>query len=101
MIACHIQQGELPRVDVLHCHGLYWQRHEHAPYQPWHHEANARIVDAARKAMIVTVPGDWVAEPFKRDMRIMPRVIGHGIDLDDWPPAENKGYVLWNKNRGR
>lgn len=100
VIACHIQQGELSRVDVLHCHGLYWSDVEHAPYQTWHHEANARIVDAARRATIITVPSAWVAEPFKRDMRIEPVVIGHGITLDDWPPAEHKGYVLWNKNRG-
>lgn len=100
VIACHIQQGELPRVDVLHCHGLYWQDVEHAPYQTWHHEANARIVDAARKAITITVPSAWVAEPFKRDMRITPHIIGHGIDLADWQPTGAKGYVLWNKNRG-
>lgn len=99
VIACHIQQGDLPRVDVLHCHGLYWADTEHAPYQSWHHEANQRIVDAARRAVAITVPSAWVAEPFKRDMRITPHVVGHGIDLDDWAPAEPKGYVLWNKNR--
>ncbi len=101
VIACHIQQGEMPRVDVLHLHGLYFGDIEHAPYQTWHHEANARIVDAARKATCITVPSEWVAEPFKRDMRLTPDVIGHGIDLDAWQPAESKGYVLWNKNRGQ
>jgi glycosyltransferase involved in cell wall biosynthesis len=100
VIACHIQQGDLRRVDVLHCHGLYWSDTEHAKYQTWHHEANARIVDACRKAVAITVPSDWVAEPFRRDMRLTPHVIGHGIDLDAWTPAESKGYVLWNKNRG-
>jgi len=100
VIACHIQQGEMPRVDVLHCHGLYFSDVEHAPYATWHHEANARIVDAARRAIAVTVPSAWVAEPFRRDMRITPHIVGHGIDLDDWPPADPKGYVLWNKNRG-
>jgi glycosyltransferase involved in cell wall biosynthesis len=100
VIACHIQQGDLPRVDVLHCHGLYWADTEHAPYQSWHHEANARIVDACRKAVAITVPSAWVAEPFKRDMRTTPHVIGHGIDLDAWEPTASMGYVLWNKNRG-
>lgn len=100
VIACHIQQGELPRVDVLHCHGLYYHDIAHAPYQAWHHEANARIAAAARQARAITVPSDWVAEPFRRDMRLRPHVIGHGIDLDAWTPAEHRGYVLWNKNRG-
>jgi len=100
VIACHIQQGELSRVDVLHSHGLYFADIEHAPYQKWHRDANQRIVDAARKAIAITVPSRWVADPFIRDMRITPHIIGHGIDLDDWPTAQHKGYVLWNKNRG-
>src|SRR5512147_1382352 len=80
VIACHIQHGDLPRVDVLHCHGLYWHDTEHAPYATWHHEANQRIVDAARRAIAITVPSAWVAQPFLRDMRIQPHIIGHGID---------------------
>lgn len=100
VIACHIQQGDLPRVDVLHSHGLYFSDIDHAPYEKWHREANQRIVDAARRAIVITVPSAWVAEPFRRDMRITPHIIGHGIDVADWPPAENMGYVLWNKNRG-
>jgi glycosyltransferase involved in cell wall biosynthesis len=99
VIASHIQQGDLPRVDVLMCHGLYFSDIEHAPYQKWHREANQRIVDAARKAIAVTVPSRWVAEPFLRDMRITPHIIGHGVDLSEWPPVQHKGYVLWNKNR--
>lgn len=102
IIAGHIQQGDLPRIDVLHCHGLYWSGDPGSgDYQSWHHEANSRILDAARKAYIVTVPSEWVAMPFKRDMRISPHVIGHGVDLDALPPpsAKRGGYVLWNKNR--
>lgn len=101
VIAAHIQQGDLPRVDVLHCHGLYWTGDPNSgSYAPMHHEANARILDAARKATVISVPSAWVAEPFKRDMRISPEVIGHGIDLDALPAiARHKGYVLWNKNR--
>src|SRR3990167_4377054 len=37
--------------------------------------------------------------PFKRDMRIVPTVIGHGITPADWVKGENRGYLLWNKNR--
>jgi len=101
VIACHITQAGAPRVDVLHTHGLYFDDIAHAPYLAWHHEANTLIIDAARRAHAVTVPSSWVAEPFKRDMRITPTVIGHGIDLDAWVPAasDRPFYVLWNKNR--
>lgn len=97
VIACHITADGMPRVDVLHCHGLYWANTP--DLQRWHHEANKRIVDAARQALAITVPSEWVSLPFKRDMRLTPHVIGHGIDLDEWGPGENKGYILWNKNR--
>lgn len=100
VIACHIQQGELPRVDILFCHGLYWSGDAGSGnYVAWHHEANARILSAARRALAITVPSDWVAEPFRRDMRRQPVVIGHGIEVDEWQPGENGGYLLWNKNR--
>ncbi len=101
VIACHIQQGDLPRVDVLHVHGLYWTGdHQSGSYQAWHHNANQRILSAARRALAITVPSPWVAECFKRDMRIVPDVIGHGVDLDDWQPIEaERSYILWNKNR--
>lgn len=100
VIAAHISADGLPRVDVLHLHGLYFQDIPHAPYQRWHHEANRRIIEAARQALAITVPSEWVAMCFKRDMRLTPHVIGHGIDLEEWEPGENRGYVLWNKNRG-
>lgn len=100
VVACHIVQGAMPRVDVLHCHGLYFDDIDHAPYEKWHLEANQLIAAAARQAHAVTVPSAWVAEPFRRDMRIAPEVIGHGVDLDAWPVGQSKGYALWNKNRG-
>lgn len=102
IIACHIQQGDLPRVDILHSHGLYWTGDPSSgTYSSWHHTANARILDAARKAYLVTVPSVWVAQCFKRDMRINPVVIGHGIDVDSLPLMidDKQGYILWNKNR--
>ena len=101
VIACHITQAGMPRVDVLHCHGLYFGDIPHAHYQRWHHDANMQIVAAARQAYAVTVPSAWVAEPFKRDMRLSPLVIGHGVDLDEWEPVTDARpfYALWNKNR--
>lgn len=100
VIACHIHQGEMPRVDVLHLHGLYWSGDTGSgTYTGWHHSANQRIVEAARRALAITVPSPWVAGPFLRDMRIRPEIIGHGIDLDAWEPVDPVGYILWNKNR--
>jgi glycosyltransferase involved in cell wall biosynthesis len=32
-------------------------------------------------------------------MHFLPHVVPHGIDWEEWEPGENKGYVLWNKNR--
>jgi hypothetical protein len=56
VIACHIERGGLPRIDVLHCHGLYFDDLPHAPYSPWHHTANLRIAASARAARAITVP---------------------------------------------
>lgn len=100
VIACHISQRGRLQPDILHTHGLYWTGDEGSGYYlDWHHSANADIIDAARSALAITVPSEWVAMPFKRDMRISPIVIGHGIELDNWKPQENGGYILWNKNR--
>lgn len=99
VIACHISQRGKLQADVLHTHGLYWTGDDDGNYLNWHHAANADILSTARGALAVTVPSEWVAMPFKRDMRITPTVIGHGIDIDEWKPGENKGYILWNKNR--
>lgn len=101
VIAAHTNGDGLPRLDVLHLHGLYWTGDVGSGiYHKWHHEINGRIAADARRAHTITVPSDWVAAPFRRDMRIAPVVIGHGIDLDAWDAgATNDGYVLWNKSR--
>ena len=91
---------EEKKIDVLMLHGLYWSDIPHASYNRSNDVANQRIMDAARRAKIITVPSNWVAEVFKRDMRVSPFVIGHGIDVAEWNvPAEPGDYVLWNKNR--
>ena len=84
--------------DVAHVHGLHWTA-EHDT-EKWEFKSNKYVVDAVRHAKMVTVPSTWVAETFQRDMHLSPTVIPHGIDWQDWiGGAENKGYVLWNKNR--
>ena len=84
--------------DVAILHGMYWT----ADYEAakWEYKSNANIVDALRHAKEITVPSEWVTEAFKRDMRVSPTVVPHGIDWADWQHSEkNAGYVLWNKNR--
>jgi len=95
--AVHAGSAKGP-IGVAHTHGLYWT----ADYvgANWEWAGNYQVVDNVRRAQVVTVPSEWVAETFRRDMHLDPVVLGHGIDLDDWgEPAEPRGYVLWNKNR--
>jgi len=99
VIACHVGMRGNSRIDVLHCHGLYFDDIKHVPYSSWHNSANKEIAKSARSAYAVTVPSSWVSMPFLRDMRLKPVVLGHGVDVDLWPPGENGGYALWNKNR--
>lgn len=99
VIACQIVKGNLPRVDVLHCHGLMWEDLPHAAYSSSDYRANKLIIEAAREAKKVTVPSRWVGEAFRRDMRLSPLVIGHGIEFAAWRPAKSLGYILWNKGR--
>ncbi|OHB71823.1 MAG: hypothetical protein A2W23_06000, partial [Planctomycetes bacterium RBG_16_43_13] len=93
--AKHIQPGK-PLCSIIH--GLYWSAD--LPYERWELGANADVIASIRHANQVTVPSNWVAETLRRDMRINPTVIGHGIDWQDWQHNHpNEGYVLWNKNR--
>jgi len=96
--ACHIEaQGR--QVDIAHLHGVYYGDLPHDPLLSWHHEANHRIAATCRQARRITVPSPWVGETFRRDMRIDPVVIGHGIDVAEWEPMDGKGYLLWAKGR--
>lgn len=85
-------------VDCLHSHGQYFTADYSAP--TWEYETNARVIDAARHAKVITVPSHWVAEIYQRDMHLTPFVVPHGIDWQEWDNTEpSGGYVLWNKNR--
>lgn len=84
--------------DIAHLHGLYFTADYDANEWEWH--VNSRVIEACRNAKAITVPSDWVAETFRRDMRLNPYVVPHGIDWQDWQhQEENRGYVLYNKNR--
>ena len=94
-----VHAGMAPDCDVAHLHGLYWT----ADYEPqaWEWKANAGVITNLRGAREVTVPSEWVAMTLRRDMRLNPHVIPHGIEWDEWAHHQetNGGYVLWNKNR--
>lgn len=96
----HTQQFNMPRIDIMCCHGLYWTGDQGSgQYNNYSNAANKSILDAARRARAIVVPSNWVAMPFKRDMHINPVVIGHGIDTAEWQIGRPQGYLLWNKNR--
>lgn len=83
--------------DIQHGHGLYWSSYQTDENQQ---QQNARIIQSAIQARAITVPSQWVAETFKRDMRISPFVIPHAIEYLQWQHNyKSQGYVLWNKNR--
>jgi glycosyltransferase involved in cell wall biosynthesis len=102
VIASHVYGDYLPRLDVLHLHGLYFDGDPGSGhYLPVHLAANARIAESCRRARHITMPSRWAGECLRRDMRIEPVTIPNGVDFDLWqdPGAKNMGYALWNKNR--
>lgn len=82
---------------VSHCHGLYFTADKDMGI--WTHGINQTVIEIVRHANTVTVPSEWVAQVFRRDMHFNPVVIPHAVDWDEWQGGEDLGYVLWNKNR--
>jgi len=101
LITSHVMSEGLPRLDVLMSHGINWTETPHIPYSNTHLETNKRIAQAARQALAITVPSRWVSMVFRRDMRVSPTVIGHGINVDEWTTSNKRRepFLLWNKNR--
>lgn len=88
-----------PKPMVCHTHGLYWTG-DFPDAEHWQWYTNAHIIAAIRQAKAVTVPSEWVAETFRREMRFNPFVVPHGIEWQEWQHKEEcRNYVLWNKNR--
>lgn len=99
LIAHHAGAGD-GKTQVAHCHGLYPTAMRGFRLEKWHWEANRRVIEDLRSAgRWVTVPSEWVADIIRRDMKFNPFVIQWAVDTQSWTPGENKGYVLWNKNR--
>ena len=97
VVNCHATNWVYHPAAVLSIHGLHWK--EDRWDAKWAYDTNVILVEALRQARVVTAPSEWVANVLRRGMLIDPVVIGHGIELDEWTPAESQGYVLWNKNR--
>lgn len=82
--------------DVTHCHGLYPTATLDKADR--YYTANANVLENVRTSRIVTVPSEWVADIFARDMLYRPEVLPHGIDVEDWNIVTDHGnYVLWGK----
>jgi len=82
---------------VSSCHGLYWDGYNWAN---WAHQVNAEVTEALISADAITAPSQWVAQALTRGIMRRPRVIYHGVDVEEWAHDEdNGGYVLWNKGR--
>ena len=88
---------------VHHNHGLYWVddpvTKDTIHWPLWALKANRVITRAMIVSAAVTAPSEWVANAIRRGTLIDPTVIHHGVNLEDWEPAESWNYVLWNKNR--
>ena len=85
-----------PIISVIH--GLYWTQDYDASASEWN--ANYYVVESIRRATIITVPSLWVAETIRRDVRVDPVILPHGVDWLEWEHnLKVKDYVLWNKNR--
>lgn len=84
--------------DVYHSHGMLWTAEFDLGQYAW--QTNRVLVRATMGAREVTVPSEWVSRVFKRDFRINPHVIGHGIEWDEWQhEIETENWALWGKNR--
>jgi len=100
----HAADAGVSELDIFQCHGMYWTGDPGSgEYNTYHHDINAKLMSAARRARHVFVPSQWVAMPFRRDMRLGHddlTVIGHGLDVDAWEPAfKHGGYALHGKSR--
>jgi glycosyltransferase involved in cell wall biosynthesis len=83
--------------NVASLHGMYWTGDHPAMTKP-HYVANARITENIRQALVVTVPSEWVAQTIRREFRINPYIVPHGVDIADWEGGRDEGFVLWAKN---
>lgn len=99
LVAVHA--GEFITTDlpvVEHCHGLYWAEYDWEA--AWFYQLNRVVIDSMLRADYVTAPSEWVANIIRRGAWIQPKVLYHGVELNDWPlQKKHADYILWNKTR--
>lgn len=103
LIACHATVPDEYRKRfpdkplVVHNHGLYWSDYQWAD---WAYKVNRNVLQAICMADASTAPSKWVADVIQRHTSRPVTPIYHGINTKEWrPPADHKGFVLWNKTR--
>jgi len=95
IFAGHAGQGSQGPVDVAHFHGLY-----NTAQGSNNFAINREVIHNLKTAYVITAPSQWIADVVRRDMHIEPRVIGWGVDVEEWTPLkEHENYVIWNKAR--
>lgn len=92
-------KGERSQADIAMLHGVYFS----AEYQAhvWERRANQRVIENAMSALTVTVPSEWVAITLRKEFKIDPYILEHGVFWDEWQHNEkyNPRLVFWGKNR--
>jgi len=87
--------GVYPDADIHFSHGVWF-----GPIDNGKAQQNANIIEVIKRARAVIVPSSYVAMTFKRDLRMTPYVIGHGVEYSEWQESiEKRDVILWNKNR--
>ncbi len=106
LIACH---AEIPstylklyphKPFVVMNHGAYWTEYDWNAL--WCYQSNANGLAAIRAADATVTVSEWVANALRRHTARDVRVVYHGVDMEEWAPADQKPatpYVLWNKTR--
>jgi glycosyltransferase involved in cell wall biosynthesis len=95
-----VHAGMLNRqADIAMLHGIYFTAEYKAAGWEW--MANRNVIQGIMSADIVTVPSEWVAKTIRKDFKIDPYILEHGVFLDDWKTGRdyNPNQVLWGKNR--
>lgn len=93
--AGHAGQGSQAPVHVAHFHGLYPTASGSDNFA-----VNREVIKNLRSAYVITAPSQWIADVIRRDMHVEPRVIGWGVDTEEWTPKnDHANYVIWNKAR--
>ncbi len=87
------------QADIAMLHGIYFTAEYHAPR--WEKWANRLVIDNIMSAKTVTVPSDWVAKTLRKEFKIDPYILEHGVFWDYWQHDQQvkPTQIFWGKNR--